>query len=57
MTVNLDPSIIDQDALRKQRRKKMLTYAAIPVVVLIAAGLFFLRPGSITAFNEARQRH
>lgn len=52
MTVNLDPSIIDQDALRKQRRKKMLTYAAIPVVVLVAAGLFFLRPGSITTFMK-----
>ncbi|MBR5419111.1 hypothetical protein IK110_02590 [Candidatus Saccharibacteria bacterium] len=46
MTVNLDPSIIDQDALRKQRRKKMLAYAAIPVAVLIVAGLFFVRPGS-----------
>ncbi len=48
--INLDPSIIDQDAIRKQRRKKMLIYAALPVVIFILAGLFFLRPGSITAF-------
>jgi len=52
MTVNLDPSIIDQDTLRKARRKKMLIYAAAPVIVLLVAGLFFTRPGSITAMTK-----
>ena len=42
--INLDPSIIDQDKIRKQRRKKLLFYALTPVIILFLAGLFFLRP-------------
>ena len=54
--INLDPSIIDQDALRKQRRKKMLIYAALPVAVFVLAGLFFIRPGSVTTFIKGGLR-
>ena len=44
--INLDPSIINQDAVRKKRRKKMLAYAITPVLMLLLAGIFFLRPGA-----------
>ena len=57
MTVNLDPSIIDQDAIRKQRRRKMLIYAAAPIIVFVVAGLFFIRPGSIVAFIKGGIRN
>lgn len=43
--INLDPSLINQDSVRKKRRKKMLLIAIAPVIILSAAGLFFLRPG------------
>jgi hypothetical protein len=43
--INLDPSIIDQESVRKKRRKKLMLYAAAPVVIILIAGLFFIRPG------------
>ncbi|MCQ2570965.1 MAG: hypothetical protein MJ154_01830 [Candidatus Saccharibacteria bacterium] len=43
--INLDPSIIDQDSVRKKRRKKMLSIAIAPVIILFAASLFFMRQG------------
>lgn len=43
--IDLDPSIINQDSIRKKRRKKLLATAAIPVIIVIAASAFFLRPG------------
>jgi len=43
--INLDPSIIDQESLRKKRRKKLLLIFIAPVTILTLAGLFFLRPG------------
>ncbi len=43
--INLDPSIIDQESVRKKRRKKLILYAIAPVIILLAAGLFFARPG------------
>jgi len=43
--INLDPSIIDQESVRKKRRKKLLLYATAPVIILLLAGLFFARPG------------
>ena len=43
--INLDPSIINQESLRKKRRKKLLLIFIAPVTVLTLAGLFFLRPG------------
>ena len=43
--INLDPSLINQDDIRKKRRKKMMLYAAAPVLILLLAGAFFIRPG------------
>lgn len=43
--INLDPSIIDQESIRKKRRKKLMLYATAPVIILLLAGLFFARPG------------
>lgn len=43
--INLDPSIIDQESVRKKRRKKLMLYATAPIIVLLVAGLFFARPG------------
>ncbi len=44
--INLDPSILDQEGLRKKRRKKMLLIALAPVIILVLASIFFLRPGT-----------
>ena len=54
--INLDPSIIDQDGIRKKRRKKMLLIALAPVTLFLLTGIFFLRPGMFdiiftSAFN------
>lgn len=43
--INLDPSIIDQESVRKKRRKKLLRISFLPVLILLLAGLFFLRQG------------
>lgn len=43
--INLDPSLVNQENVRKKRRKKLLLNSIIPVVILAVAGLFFLRPG------------
>lgn len=43
--INLDPSIIDQEGLRKKRRKKLLIAFIAPVAIFAIAGMFFLRPG------------
>jgi hypothetical protein len=53
MSVNLDPKIINQEALRKERRKKMLIYAALPAIICVVAGTFFLRPSITVAFVKA----
>jgi len=42
--IELDPSIIDQDSVRKKRRKKLILIALGPCIVLILAGIFFMRP-------------
>lgn len=44
--INLDPSIIDQDSVRKKRRKKMLLAALGPVIVLVIIGIFCIRPST-----------
>lgn len=51
--INLDPAIIDQEGTRKKRRKKLLTYAILPVAILIVAGLFFMRPGMFNILYNA----
>ncbi len=43
--INLDPSIIDQDKIRKKRRKKLFAYTAAPIILLFATGLFLVRQG------------
>lgn len=43
--INLDPSIVDQETLRKTRRKKLMLIALLPIILLVAGGVFLLRPG------------
>lgn len=43
--IDLDPSIIDQDSIRKKRRKKLLLTALAPLIVLVLLSGFCLRPG------------
>ena len=43
--LNLDPQIIDQDKVRLRRRKKLLKYAIIPIILVLLIGVFFLRTG------------
>lgn len=42
--IDLDPAIVDQETLRKKRRKKLLLISLGPEIVLVIAGIFFLRP-------------
>jgi len=42
--IDLDPAIVDQETLRKKRRKKYLLIALGPCIVLTVISLFFLRP-------------
>ena len=43
--IDLDPSLVNQESVRKKRRKKLFLNSIIPVIILTVAGLFFLRPG------------
>ena len=43
--INLDPAIVDQEKVRKQRRKKLFKITFAPIILFAAAGAFFLRPG------------
>lgn len=43
--IDLNPALLDQEGIRKKRRKKMLLYAFAPVALLFILSLFFLRPG------------
>ncbi len=47
--INLDPRILDQEGVRKHRRRKLFSIAALPLILLIAGGLFFLRPAVFDA--------
>ena len=46
--INLDPSLVDQESVRKQRRKRLMTIYAAPVAILLIIAGFFL---SCTFFN------
>ena len=43
--INLDPAIIDQEKVRKTRRKQLFKFALIPLSLLIILSAVFLRPG------------
>ena len=43
--INLDPSIVDQDKIRKQKRKKLFKTFLPMITILSLTGIFFLRPG------------
>ena len=43
--INLDPAIVDQETIRKQKRKKLMTIYAAPVAVLLIISAFFLSTG------------
>lgn len=46
--INLDPSLIDQDKKRKERRRHLLKVSALPIVFLLVIAVFFL---STCAYN------
>jgi tetratricopeptide (TPR) repeat protein len=43
--INLDPGIVDQNKVRKQKRKQLFRTALIPIIVLVISAIIFLRPG------------
>lgn len=43
--INLDPAIIDQEKVRKTRRKQLFKFAIIPLSLLVILSAVFLRPG------------
>ena len=55
--INLDPSLLDQDKQRKERRKHLFRSCAIPIALLLAAAIFFLSTwvynlGFIISYNN-----
>ena len=42
--INLDLNKLDQDKIRKQKRKKLLLISIAPCIILLVLGVFFLRP-------------
>lgn len=47
--IDLDPAIIDQESIRKKRRKKLFLIALTPITILVLASILFLRPGIFDA--------
>lgn len=52
--IDLDPAIIDQESIRKKRRKKMFLIALAPITILVLASILFLRPGIFDAIFSMR---
>lgn len=46
--LDLNPSLVDQDKIRKLRRKRLLKVILLPTLILVLIGIFFLRT---TFFN------
>ena len=42
--INFDLNKLDQDKIRKQKRKKLLLISIAPCIILLVLGVFFLRP-------------
>lgn len=43
--INLDPGLVDQNRVRKDRRKRLFRTALLPLIILLIAAILFLRPG------------
>lgn len=43
--INLDPGIVDQNRVRKDRRKRLFKTALLPLIILFIVSIIFLRPG------------
>lgn len=41
--INLDPALLDQDAIRLKRRKRLLLIAILPTIVLVSVAAIFIR--------------
>lgn len=50
--INFDLNKLDQDKIRKQKRKKLLLISIAPCIILLVLGIFFLRPAiTMTLYN------
>lgn len=50
--INFDLNKLDQDKIRKQKRKKLLLISIAPCIILLVLGVFFLRPAiTMTLYN------
>ena len=43
--INLDPGIVDQNRVRKDRRKRLFKTMLLPLVILLVIAIIFIRPG------------
>ncbi len=43
--LNLDPEIVDQNKIRLRRRRNLIKYCSLPVIIVILIGIFFVRTG------------
>lgn len=48
--INLDPKLVDQETIRKNKRKRLLKIAALPCVLLLILTLMAARQSSYNAF-------
>lgn len=39
--LNLDPALLDQDKIRKDKRKRLLKHSILPIIILVGASLYF----------------
>lgn len=43
--INLDPGIVDQNRVRKDKRKRLFRTMLLPLIILFVVAIIFLRPG------------
>ncbi len=43
--INLNPNVVDQEHIRKLRRKRLLNFSILPIIILSLVGGFLLRTG------------
>ena len=51
--INLNPSIVDQEHIRKLRRKRLFNFFILPIVILTLVGGFLLRTGFFNLLYRA----
>ena len=54
--LNLDPALLDQNKVRMKKRKHLFKVYLIPILVLLAASIFFIRVGIYNIFMSLESK-